>query len=590
MKKGDLIKQVTLNKGTHRIALDRIYPIGEIKPQLKTKFFINDKASNNSIYANNIEVELKEQTTISIYMGLGYVAVENDAWTNKFLHHNGWSGGDGIFSFNLENGQDNFDQEKEHETLFIFGDTFVGRSDPKTNQRLEPHLMINNSVGYYKDKKIEFKLNEQSDGSIKAFYHLDPKFDKAGTTADQLINDLTVKKVGYVSGYNPKEVIVTFDFHKQRSFTHIEIENYYNEQSRMLSKRGMNVIEIYVSNDGKDYKLHETYTLDLNEDGQHIQTLKFDATARYLHIKALSNYNDDEFKEGLFGLNKVRFYNNTQQYKDIYAHANSVLLEENEHAWIWLQDGAVVGDTLFFYPFIVNTDLNQPEGLQFRIAGITMMQTKIKDNKLDFSTTKQKKAPLLKKVGHSEWMFGAGVFANTKQANTLNPDGYIYLYGCKTTMGLRELVVARVKEQYYAYFDDYEFYSDGKWVTEISEATPLLGHVSTELSVTELRDGHNKGKFMCVFTYDVNTPEVAFAIGDTPYGPFSEPQTIYLTPEPSIYKSTTYTYNAKAHPHLSKSKEILVTYNTNTYSFDHNMSDYRVYRPRFLTFKDTERK
>src|SRR5690554_7179970 len=106
----------------------------------------------------------------------------------------------------------------------------------------------------------------------------------------------------------------------------------------------MNVIEIYVSNDDKDYKLHETYTLKMNEDGQHIQTLKFDAVARYLQIKALSNYNDDEFKEGLFGLNKVRFYNNTQQYKDIYAHANSVLLEENEHAWIWLQDGAVVGD------------------------------------------------------------------------------------------------------------------------------------------------------------------------------------------------------------------------------------------------------
>ena len=185
-------------------------------------------------------------------------------------------------------------------------------------------------------------------------------------------------------------------------------------------------------------------------------------------------------------------------------------------------------------------------------------------------------------------MFGAGVFANTKQANTLNPDGYIYLYGCKTTMGLRELVVARVKEENYQYFDDYEFYSNGQWVTKINEATALLGHVSTELSVTELRDGHNKGKFMCVFTYDVNTPEVAFAIGDTPYGPFTKPQTLYLTPEPSVFKSTTYTYNAKAHPHLSTSKKILVTYNTNTYSFEHNMSDYRVYRPRFLTFNDTE--
>ena len=85
---------------------------------------------------------------------------------------------------------------------------------------------------------------------------------KAGTTAEELINDLSVKKFGYVSGYYPKEVLVTFDFHKVRTFTHLEVENYFNEQSNMLSKRGMKAIEIYTSDNGKAYKLQEKATLD----------------------------------------------------------------------------------------------------------------------------------------------------------------------------------------------------------------------------------------------------------------------------------------------------------------------------------------
>jgi hypothetical protein len=107
------------------------------------------------------------------------------------------------------------------------------------------------------------------------------------------------------------------------------------------------------------------------------------------------------------------------------------------------------------------------------------------------------------------------------------------------------------------------------------------------MSVSQLLDGQFKDKYIAVFTYDTNTPYVAFAIGETPYGPFTDPQKIYHTPEQALYKSTTYTYNAKAHPHLSQSTNILVTYNTNTYNFEHNMSNNLIYRPRFIRLIDT---
>lgn len=586
MKQGDLITSKKLKEGQSEILLDKIYPIGEIIGASNYKYFINDMPSHSN-YANRIEFSLKTPTKVEVYLGVGYVAYEQPDWNKRFEHTSGWSGGDGIFTFNLEDGMDRFDQTKTKKTLFIFGDTFVGRSNPETRQRLEPHLMINNSIAYLEDDKLDFHVNTLENGNVTAYYHLDERFDKTGSVPQQLIDDLAKVQFGYVSGYYPKDLELKFDFHKERLFTHVIVQNYFNPQDEKLAHRGMKAIEIYGSNDDVNYELVTKTTLKLNTDGRTEQQVRLKTNARYIKFKPLSNYNQEDFMEGLYGLNKIYFYNDTQHYKDIFASANSTLLENDEHSWIWLQDGAVVGDTLFFYPFIVNSDQNQPEGLQFRIAGISMFTTKIKDGKLDFSTIKQKRAPLLKQVGDTEWMFGAGVFANTKQADALNPDGYIYLYGCKTQMGYRELVVTRVLAENFEYFDDYEFYSDGKWVTEISLATPLLGHISTELSVTEIRQGHYKGKYLCVFTYDVNTPKVSFAIGDTPYGPFSEPQVIYIAPEAELFKSTTYTYNAKAHPHLSNSKDILVTYNTNTYSFEHNMSDYRVYHPRFLKFKDT---
>ena len=50
---------------------------------------------------------------------------------------------------------------------------------------------------------------------------------------------------------------------------------------------------------------------------------------------------------------------------------------------------------------------------------------------------------------------------------------------------------------------------------------------------------------------------------------------------------TTYTYNAKAHLHLSRPKDILVSYNCNDMSMKQNKLDYSIYHPRFLNLKDT---
>ncbi len=596
MKKGDLIHVAKLVKGKNEIKLDRIYPIMDFRNENHTKvlYLIDDEVMKEHInYANQLIIEAYKQEELKLFVGEGYIAEPDEDMSNKFISYDKWSGGDGIYSFNLQDANDGFDQEKLKKTLFVFGDTFVGTSDKTTHRRYQPHLMPNNSIGIMENDHIDFRVNWQEDGSVSGFYKMDAKFDAAGTVVTNLTYyDRKVKNVGYLSGYNPKSLEILFDLHKKRYVSHIDFYNYFSEEAPHLSKRGLKAFKILGSDDNQDFTMIRGVILERAKQKGDVNRIEVNATYRYYKLvvptsNSIGNYNDDEFNEGLYGLSLVKFYDHEQQYRDIFASSNSVLLKDDEHSWIWLQDGVIIKDHLYFLPMIINSDLSQPEGLQFRVLGVALFKTPLKDHMIHPEQATMKMAPLLVDTNESQFLMGGAILANTISAGANKPDGYIYIYGYKTTLGMRELVCARVLEENFEFFDDWRYFNGTTWVTEISEAAPLLPHISCEMSVSHLLDGLYKDKYLAVFTYDTNTPHIAFAIGETPYGPFSDPQKIYHTPEQEIFKSTTYTYNAKAHPHLSKSTDILVSYNTNTYNFEHNMSENRIYRPRFIRLIDT---
>ena len=586
MKQGDVLKSKHLKRGEHELFLDKIYPIEEVTGAYSFELFIDEKKQTK--YANKVKVTLKEEREVSVILGLGYYAVPLKDLDHQFYNNNGWSGGDGIFSFNLTNGKDNMDLKEDVNTLFIFSDTFVGWSDPVTHQRMQPHAMPNNSFAYYKDGKLDFHVNKDSNGAVDAFYHLNKEFDYDGSIPKQLLSHNFSSSFGYVSGYGDKTPELLFDFFTVRPFDKIEIQNYFNPEVNNSYLRGVKEFVILKSDDNKTFEEVVNYNLKENENGSLYEELKVDFKARYVKFILKTNYNNEIFNDGTFGLNKVNFYYQKQLYKDINATSSSVMLRTALNSWLWLQDGVVIGNKHYFIPLVVNNDLSQPEGLQFKITDTALIETEIKDGKLDFSKVTQKVAPILAKKDGSEYIFGGAIFSNTKTANSLNPDGYIYVYGYKTTYGLRQMLVARVKEEEFNLFDSWQYYTKSGWSYEITDAEPLLDHISPEFSVSEIREGVNKGKVIANFTYETNTKEIAFSIGESLLGPFAKSEVIYLTPEQDLFKSTTYTYNSKAHPHLSTSKEILVTYNTNTYNFDHNMSDYRVYKPRFIKMVSTE--
>lgn len=595
MKKGQTIKTVTLHPGSHVIRLDRIYPLKPIaSPHLQSVSYWIDDAKQNSTYANRLEIEMKEKDTIDITTSEGYLAAIDSNLSNRFLFDRGWSGGDGIFTFNLTDGKDGFDQNEPKTTLFVFGDTFVGTSDPETKRRLQPHLMPNNSLAYM-DKKgdLSFKLNWRKNGSIGNFFNLDPVLDREGTIPANLVTyDRKEKNPGWLSGYDPESIELVFDLFKTRTITHITFQNYYNDELNDLNKRGIKTFKLFASDDHASWDEIGQYALEKSRHKGDEQTIEVEMTSRYVKLvidprTKIGNHNDEMFDEGLFGLDRISFHNKKQRYRDVFAATDTTLLEKRMHSWIWLQDGVVIGKNLYFIPIVITGDSTQPEGLQFKVLGAALFKVPIENEHILPERTTQKKAPLLIEDETSNTLFGCAIMNNSQEKDF---DGYVYIYGYKTTMGLRELLVARVEPENFESFDDWRFYDGATWSSDLLDAAPILSHVSPEMSVSRIKSGTYKDLYLAVFTYDTDTRYVAFSHAENPWGPFQPPQKIYRTPEQDIFKSTTYTYNAKAHPHLSKSEDILVSYNTNTYSYAHNMSDYRIYRPRFIRLIDTGKK
>jgi hypothetical protein len=145
----------------------------------------------------------------------------------------------------------------------------------------------------------------------------------------------------------------------------------------------------------------------------------------------------------------------------------------------------------------------------------------------------------------------------------------------------KELLVARVLAGSFEKFSEWKFWDGAAWSNDINSAAALTEGVSNEMSVNLLEDG----RVMATYQLKSNSPDVVIQVGKTPEGPFQPLKKVWLTPE--IYDGIDiYTYNAKAHPHLSKPGELLISYNVNSFNFLADIVKHPYHlRPRFFTLK-----
>ena len=112
---------------------------------------------------------------------------------------------------------------------------------------------------------------------------------------------------------------------------------------------------------------------------------------------------------------------------------------------------------------------------------------------------------------------------------------------------------------------------------DIRETLAVTGRISNELSVTPTLHG----QYALIFSLDTLSGKVAMKLADNPWGPFGPAEVLWeISTPPGL--NDLFTYNAKAHPHLSKPGELLISWNVNTFNFWDHFTYADIYRPRFI--------
>lgn len=226
------------------------YSLDNIK-YFETKAYFGENINLHNLVCRYLSFDADIEFTYDL--GTGYIGYPADEWTNKFVKDYGWTGGDGLFSFNLTGADNRFAKESD-KSLLIFGDTFVGTLS-KDHVRLAPLAMPNNSYCELDSidcnkSNFDFHVNEDEKGRIKAYLEPTNELMQEGTQAYHLVNYASKSlENNYLSSYAPKkDISITFKFSKTY-VDFIEIENYFveSEKDYGYQKRGVKNITILVN-------------------------------------------------------------------------------------------------------------------------------------------------------------------------------------------------------------------------------------------------------------------------------------------------------------------------------------------------------
>ena len=247
--------------------------------------------------------------------------------------------------------------------------------------------------------------------------------------------------------------------------------------------------------------------------------------------------------------------------------------------YYWMGDGLVdhaLDSTLYIFAYRIKNIAGSI--YPFEDVGLSLIAIP-KNSKPPYPNQHQLDVPFFLEGSKGKVVFGISILSNTIGAGALHPDGYIYIYGIRGIN--KELLVARVKDYQFEKFNEWKFWDGATWNEDINNAVALTQRVSNEMSVSFTQDG----RVVATYEQDVDSPNIMLQVGENPWGPFQPAKKIWETPE--IYDGIDYyTYNAKAHPQLSKPGELLISYNVNSFQFEKDLKAHpNFYHPRFITVK-----
>ena len=131
----------------------------------------------------------------------------------------------------------------------------------------------------------------------------------------------------------------------------------------------------------------------------------------------------------------------------------------------------------------------------------------------------------------------------------VNDGGYTYIYGASGGNAYAARVVGT------SLATPWRYYNGSGWTSDVSAAVPIGSNVGQHFSVSRIG-----GAYVLITIPSYSEKNVMGAFGCSPTGPFGPQQTLYSTPEQSMYPSSysVVSYGADAHPELTTAPNTLV--------------------------------
>jgi hypothetical protein len=265
-------------------------------------------------------------------------------------------------------------------------------------------------------------------------------------------------------------------------------------------------------------------------------------------------------------------------------------LSKDAESWYWIFDGEVVRAAsdrrrLVFFLAHIGKRRNAKGVWSFQNVGSAIATVenyednpkswKIQQHALPFAIGRQDPRT---KTGAIPTSWGVAVCA---QVGSKGDADILHVYGIRETAPLnKELLLARVSAATVEDPSSWRFFDGKAWSSKPEDAKPVAGGLVNELTVDRIEhDG--KARFVMTYSEPIFGPRIFVRTAENPEGPWSHRHAVYRYPGIDKKKKH-FPYAAKAHAHLSRPGELLITYVVNSHDFWKNAADASIYRPRFV--------
>lgn len=231
---------------------------------------------------------------------------------------------------------------------------------------------------------------------------------------------------------------------------------------------------------------------------------------------------------------------------------------DESQEWYWFGDGTVEGDRLRV--LLIEFEKTGSGVFDFAYRRSAVASFTLPDMQLEMITALPDPDPDTK----VHW--ASAIYEDKDQT---------YVYGIEDLQAEKYVHLARVRRGRMI-TEPWQYFTGSGWSADQSASTRILAGVSNEFSVSR-----HCGRFQLV-TGDAREPLSADIVAyhsDSLTGGFSDPIKLYSTPETG---GNIFTYNAKAHPQLSRGRTVVISYNVNSFESDDLYADARLYRPRYV--------